>query len=211
MSANTTLPANTHITVDEHGMYHWRGTIDLRKNPTMTILVAKAVGIIVGILAVIFAGIILTIDVDAASKLSAFALMVGILALVVGVSVGCYFVYVAIVGGTYSADYLMDETGLMYRPAPKEDRIAKDIAVGTAVVSALAGSFGVTAASIAATNTESASIFKSVRKVKGIRQHCCIKVTSFMLFNQVYVAPEDYDFIYGFISSHCPQAKCFEV
>lgn len=208
--SNMTLPADTRISVDERGMYAWRGTIDLRTNPTMTILIAKAVGIIVGILAVIFTTIVLTTDVDMVSKLSAFALLVGILALIVGVSVVCYLIYVAVIGGTYSSDYLMDETGLMCRPAPKEDRISKEIAIGTAVVSALAGSFGVTAASIAATNTESASVFKSVRKVKGIRKHCCIKVTSFMLFNQVYVAPQDYDFVYGFITSHCPKAKCFE-
>ena len=204
------LPAGTHIVVDEDGRYRWRATIDLRTNPTMAILIAKIVGGIVG--GLLLLGVVMTLLTggDTERKLVTLGIFLCVCSIVAGVSAIAYLTYAAFVGWSYSADYLLDETGVLYRPAPHEDRVAKGIAAATAVTSLLAGNFGVTAASIAAADTQSASVFSSVRKVRGIRRQCCIKVSQPLLYNQLYVAPEDYDFVYRFVSGHCPKARCVE-
>lgn len=201
------LPEGTHIVVDMDGRYRWRGTIDLRSNPTMAILVAKIMGGIVGGLFLLGIAMTLMMDGEMDYRMEALGIFAGICLLVAGLGVVGYYAYAAIVGWSYSADYLMDETGVLFRPAPKEDRVAKGAAAAAAVTSLLAGNFGVTAASIAAANTQAASVFSSVRKVRGIRRQCCIKVSQPFLYNQVYVAPEDFDFVYGFILEHCPKAR----
>ena len=205
-----TLPEGPRIARDESGAYRWVATVDMRHNPTIAILVAKIVGIIVVALAAIVAGALLWAGTDAGT----IAMTLGIVAAsCVGVAVVAalsYAIYAAVLGWSYSTENLMDETGVLCRPAPREGEVARNVALGTAVVSALAGDYGVSVASLAATNSDAASTFASVRKVKGIRRHGVIKVSQPLLYNQVYVAPEDYDFVWRFITSRCPKARCVE-
>lgn len=207
---NPALPEDTLIHQDENGTYAWRATLDLKTNQTMLILTAKIIGIIMGSLFAIFVVIAEMSSLGPEQYRMLIAICVPIAIFVAVVAILAYLGYAAAIGWTYRSDVLMDETGIICRPAPKEDSIAKGVATGAAVAAALAGSYGVTAAGIAATNTEAASKFASVRKVKGIRKQCCIKVSQPLLYNQVYVAPQDYDFVYQFISGHCPKAKCEE-
>ena len=50
------------------------------------------------------------------------------------------------------------------------------------------------------------SDFANVRSVKGSRALRVIKVNEPLAKNQVYVEPADYDFVFGFIRDHCPNA-----
>ena len=51
------------------------------------------------------------------------------------------------------------------------------------------------------------SEFRVVRKVKAVRWMHLIMVNEFLSRNQVYVEDEDFDFVYDYISKHCPKAK----
>ncbi len=205
------LPENTHITIDENGKYCWRGTINVRDNPTMVILIAKTMGIIFGATLAISIGIGLACHMSAQDWVMMLSITVGVILVVAVISVIVTLMYLNNLDGTYSADYVMDETGVLFRPAPREQEINKEFAMGSAAFSTLAGRPALAAAGVATVNSDAVSKFKSVHRVKGIREHCCIKVSNPLLYNQVYVAPEDYDFVYRFISSHCPNAKCTEV
>jgi hypothetical protein len=204
------LPANTNIAVSADGLYGWRGTVDMRENPTIGLLVVKMVGIIAGSLAVLFVCISASAGIDKRVIPMMAAILLGVCAFVALLAAVIYLIYRAALGGAYSADYLMDETGFVFRPSRKENKIAKGAAVGSAVIAAMAGSYGITAAGIAAVNTEAATRFASVYRVKGIKRHCVIKVSEPFLYNQVYVAPQDYDFVYRFICDRCPKARCVE-
>ena len=211
MSQTPQLPEGTHITVDECGKYLWRGTINPKENPTISLLIAKVMGLVFGICAVIFVGIGIFCHLTPSGWLSYLAIVGGVMLVVAVISVVCTLIYLAVIGDSYSADYAMDETGLVFHPAPREREINRNVAIGTAAVSLLAGNLGITAASIATMDSDAANTFRSVRCVKGIRRHNVIKVSQLFLYNQVYVDPVDYDFVYQFISSHCPKAKCYEV
>ena len=205
------LPEGTHIMVDENGKYLWRGTIEVRENPTMAILIAKTMGVVLGATVAIFIGIGIFCHFSLDDWLMMLAIGGGCILIVIGISVAVTWLYLRSLAGTYSADYVMDETGVLFRPAPREQDLNRDVATGVALLSAMAGNLGVTSASLAAMNSDAVSVFSTVRRVKGIRSHCCIKVSGLLLYNQVYVAPEDYDFVYRFISSRCPKARCVEV
>ncbi len=204
------LPVGTNISVNEDGLYGWRGTVNMYENPTIGLLTAKMAAFIIGIVL----AICLVIGISTCHTVRSFVMMasicLGVCAFVAALTGVFYLIYRALLGGTYAADYLMDDTGLVFKPAPKADRISKNVAIGTAIIAALAGSYGVTAAGIAATNTEGATRFKSAHRIKGIKKHCVIKVSEWFLYNQVYVAPQDYDFVYNFIRERCPKAKCIE-
>lgn len=45
-----------------------------------------------------------------------------------------------------------------------------------------------------------------MRSIKGSRALQVIKVNEPLMKNQVYVEPSDYDFAFGYIVSHCPNA-----
>ena len=70
------------------------------------------------------------------------------------------------------------------------------------------GSFSTAGAGmLAASKNASVSEFAKVRKVKPRRWLGVIKVNQLLERNQVYVRKEDFDFVYDFIKSHCPNAK----
>ncbi|MBQ9001947.1 MAG: hypothetical protein IJ087_08855, partial [Eggerthellaceae bacterium] len=60
---------------------------------------------------------------------------------------------------------------------------------------------------LTATHDATVSTFSSVRSVKGSRALHVIKVNEPMAKNQVYVEPGDYDFVFGYIRDHCPNAQ----
>lgn len=51
------------------------------------------------------------------------------------------------------------------------------------------------------------SNFAAIRSIHGIRRRGVIKLNEPFAKNQVYVAPQDRDFVEGCICTRCPQAK----
>lgn len=204
-------PEGSTVALCSDGRYRWRGTVDMWHNPTYLYLILKCVGIIGGGLAVVSMGALYVAGINLERLGMLVAIVVGVFVFVVLLALAIYAIFAAVLGGWYAADYQMDETGLIFTPASREARLAKGAAAASAVASFAAGNYGVTAASIASLANEAATTFSSVRKIKGVKKHGCIKVSELMLKQQVYVTPEDYDFVFTFIAAHCPKARVWEV
>ena len=58
-----------------------------------------------------------------------------------------------------------------------------------------------------AAHTSLSSDFSKVRSIKASPRHSTILVNEPMSKNQVYTAPEDFEFVLNFIKSHCPLVK----
>ena len=193
----------------EDGKYHWMYDLYLLKNPAVFIDVFKVLGISVGIVGCFF------FLIQACSSgfhiedfVFVFKLM-GIMIAIMGVlGILGYLLYAAISGWKYTVNFTMDENGVVHEQAPQAEKTAKRIGVLTALAGAASGKPGVVGAGmISASRTSMRSDFSSVRKVKAIRWMNTIKVNERFGKNRVYVADEDFDFVYKYISSHCPNAK----
>lgn len=204
------LPEDTAITLGEDGIYRWRGTTDLKKNPTTLYTILKGMGFGLGLMAAVMAVILLS---DSSINRSGVPIVMGITVLVIAIALALtvliYFIYAHFMG-TYNADYYMDETGVLFAPGAKEAAVTRAMGLAAAAAGAAAGSYGVTIAGIVAGEGMAQSVFDNVRRVKGIRKHNVIKVSQLTLYAQVYVAPQDYDFVFSFIRDHCPKAHVNE-
>lgn len=201
-------PADTSIALGEDGIYGWHAEIDLKKNPTIALIIAKMMAFIgLVLVAIVVFGLFREPSEFGLRRLLWVASIAGgVYLFALALSAVAYVAYAHSLGWRYAANYLMDETGVIFSPAPHEGEVARNVALGTAVLAAMIGRYELTAAGIAAVDNNAASRFGSVWHVKGIRRHCVIKVSQPFLYNQVYVSPRDYDFVYGYISERCPRA-----
>ena len=91
---------------------------------------------------------------------------------------------------------------------PRQVKKAEVIGFITVLVGAMAKNPTTMGAGLlAASKSRSSSEFANVRRVKAYRKRNLIKVNQLFNKNQVYVADEDFDFVYNFIKSRCPKAK----
>ena len=91
---------------------------------------------------------------------------------------------------------------------PRQVKKAEVIGFITVLVGAMAKKPTTMGAGLlAASKSRSSSEFANVRRVKTYRKRNLIKVNQLFNKNQVYVANEDFDFVYNYIKSRCINAK----
>jgi len=115
-----------------------------------------------------------------------------------------YLVYALMTGWKYIVIFEMNNTAITHTQLPAQKKKAEKIGVAAALVGALAGQPGATSAGVLAAAGHGAvrSDFKKVRKMRVQRRLNTIKLrTSDMMNNQIYVHPDDFDFVLQFISS----------
>ena len=191
------------------GKYRWIYEMSLFKNPTIFFLIWKIFFfIIVGIFA-------LMIIIDVSSQSGNFSdgflgnlkimgyILLGMTALV-GIS---YLIYAAIMGGKYIVEFEMDDDGVRHTQSASQAKKARRIGQFTALTGAAAGNPGTVAAGLGAQRTEMYSKFSAVKRVKPYPKRNLIKVNGTLNHNQVYAAPEDFEFVKNFIISHCENLK----
>lgn len=190
-------------------MYRWHAVVDMRANPTILLLLMKTIVSCFCVVGTILAFLLFS---DGRQSLGGSALIVlGAAAVGVAIAYISYAIYSAVLGGTYEADYLMDDTGVVFKASSRETRALYASAAMAAVAGLVSGHWGITAASIAASDNEAATRFASVWRLKGIRRQGVIKASEVFLYNQVYVAPQDYDFVYSFMLARCPKARATSI
>ena len=206
---NAPLTVTDRVVRGEDGVYRWRYDVNLFTNPMFLWLVWK---IFFCILLVGFA-IMCVIDmIDSFSffkeQLPETLKMFGIFTagMTVLVLLG-YLLYAAIMGGKYSVIFEMNEQGVNHKQIPAQAKKAKKIAAATAVAGMAAGKIGTVGVGLNASRTEMYSDFQKVRKVKAQPGLHVIKVNNRFNHNQVYAKSEDFDFVYNYIVSHCPNQK----
>ena len=191
------------------GKYRWIYDMNLLKNPTIFLLVWK-------IFACILAGIFLfTTIVDFISWPGEFlaSLLNGLrvfgwlfLGMTVLVAMSC-LIYAAMMGGKYSVLFEMDEEGVNHKQLTWQREKAERLSVLTIMAGFAAGNVTAMGAGMNAARSEMYSSWDSVRRVKCRPRRGLIKVNGILRRNQVYAAPEDFDFVRDYILSHCPNLK----
>ena len=188
------------------GKYRWVYEMNLLKNPTIFFTVLKVMMISVGI--VWLFGLVIGIGNMSLDYFLFWTKLTGIM-------IGIFFVLTIIgvlitaaVLGKYVVLFEMDQKEVTHIQMPRQVKKAEVIGLITALVGAMAKSPTTIGAGVLATaKTKSTSEFVNVRRVKARRRFNLIKVNQLFDKNQVYVADEDFDFVYNFIKSRCINAK----
>lgn len=206
---NSDIQCDYHVKLYEDGKYHWMYDLNMLKNPAVLIDVFKVFGITLLIMGC-FLFIIQACENGINAEGLGFVLMLmGSIAgiLVVLVLLG-YLLYAAMSGWTYTVHFIMDENGVVHEQSPKAKKVGERIGFLTMLAGLLARKPGVMGSGmLAASRTTMSTDFSKVRKVKAIRWMNTIKVNEPFGKNRVYVADDDFDFVYNYISSRCPKAK----
>ena len=188
------------------GKYRWAYEMNLLKNPTIFFTVLKVMMISVGI--VWLFGLVIGLG---DMRLDYFLFWTKL----TGIMIGIFFV-LTIIGvlitaailGKYVVLFEMDENEVVHIQMPRQVKKAEVIGFITVLVGAMAKNPTTMGAGLlAASKSRSSSEFANVRRVKAYRKRNLIKVNQLFNKNQVYVADEDFDFVYNYIKSRCINAK----
>ena len=205
-------PQGSSIVVGEDGVYRWAYEFNLFTNPTILLTIIKVfIGIIVAL--IVFGVVLLIPDLvqgyaGAEDVAGVFLSGGGIALLFVVLTIVGYAIYAVMNGGKYCVVFTMDDEGVTHKQLPKEFKKAQVIGALNVLAGLATGNpsqvgIGV----IGAKHDATASNFANVRSVKGSRALRVIKVNEPMAKNQVYVESGDYDFVFGYIRDHCPNAE----
>lgn len=197
-----------NIALCSDGKYRWVYEVSLFKNPSIFLLIWKIFFFIVlGIFAFMLIIDVVNGDLDgerALDTLKFFGIFLGGMTALVGIS---YLIYAAVMGGKYVVIFEMDDEGVNHKQLPKQAKKAEAIGLLAAFMGAATHSPSTALAGLGATRTEMYTQFSIVRKVKAYPRRGLIKVNGLIEHNQVYAAPEDFDFVLGFIRTHVPERK----
>ena len=190
------------------GKYRWVYEMHLLKNPTIFLTTLKVMLISVGIVGLFMLAVTaFEGDLD----MEWFQFWLKLMGIVLGIFLGLTIISILIMAailGTYVVLFEMDEKEVVHIQMPRQVKKAEVVGLITALVGVMAKNpTTIGAGMLAASKSVSTSEFANVRHVKARRRLNLIKVNQLLSRNQVYVADEDFDFVYNFIKTHCPNAK----
>lgn len=191
------------------GKYRWYYEYPMLKNPTILFTVWKVL-FISSLFPALLSMILTLTDGDGlVAGLKAFAMIIGVVFGILGVlSIFAYLILAATYGFKYIVLFEMDEKTVAHIQEGKQFKKAQAIGWLTAFAGAAGNNLSATGAGLLTASRQSmTSLFANVSQVVGLRSVHTIKVNQLLAKNQVYVYPEDYDFVLEFIVSHCPNAK----
>ena len=186
--------------------YQWACKINLLSNMSILLHLLKVMmlwGIGVGLVVALFA--LLTAHASLAGGLLAIVI---VMAAALGITLVGYAIYVVIRGGSFTVVYTLNEEELHEDfNARKEQKVLEDKGLN-GLLNALGSRPGQMGwGSYYDTGKYQTTIpLQRVKSIKGRRSLGHIKVSQGWEDLRVYVHPEDFDTIYGFLCEHCPQA-----
>ena len=190
------------------GKYRWKYELNMITNPVIMITVFKVFFYIVLIMFLIFCPIFYLADGNwegALGMLKTMGIVLGIFAVLTVLSTALLNL---IFGGKYVALFEMDEKEINHIQIPVQVSRARKLGILTFFVGLFAKRPSTMGAGLLSTaKSTSTSEFDKVRRVRSRRWLHTIKVNQLLDRNQIYVPDEDYDFVYDFIKSHCPNLK----
>ena len=182
------------------GKYRWIYEFSMMKNTTIffTFLKIFMIGGCTPALVTLFSSL-------GREKLGAFVTCAKVYGVIMSITVPLTFFAYLIVAAMYGWKYIvlfeMDNKGIVHIQQDKQFKKAQ----GVAWLATLSDRSG-RGISVSTKNSQSSN-FRSVRIVKGIRSRNTIKLNQFLVYNQIYVENEDYDFVWEFITARCKKAK----
>ena len=191
------------------GKYRWVYDVPMLKNPSILFEVFFVLGVSFG---VVWLFVLLLGGCSSHFRLSEmWDITRGFLILMaVFFVLGCvaYFFVSWYYGWKYSILFIMDEQEVVHKQLPSTLGKARAIGKLTALAGAAGGKAGVAGLGILAANrTSMGTSYSSVRRLIACRRRHLIKVRERFSRNMVFVADEDFDFVYQFLCEHCPQAR----
>ena len=190
------------------GKYRWVYELNMITNPVIFLTVFKIFFWIVFIGWMVFGFFLYIIHGDWKGFLDMSKAMLIVLAGIAVLTFIGVVIVSALYGGRYVVLFEMDDKQISHIQVSDQYKKAKKLGILTALVGIAAKKPSVAGAGMLASGKNaSTSVFKSVRRVKARRRLHLIKVDQLLDKNQVYVPDEDFDFVYEFIKSRCPQAK----
>ena len=196
-----------NISKGPDGKYHWLHETNLYRNPIFLFLMWKIFFFIWIPVFLFLVGIASGSGVIKALMDTTIP-MLGVLLFLLLLITFSYYVYALLMGGRYSVLFEMDKKGVRHTQLPKQFNKAQKISKIAALAGMVTGNAGVTGAGLlAAGNASMYTDFKKVRSVRINRRKHIIKLrSSDLMHNQVYTAPEDFDFVLGFIEDQIGKA-----
>ena len=197
------------IFCDESGAYHWVYHLDMKKNPEPLRVVIKLIFGVTFAVALLVAVMLVLGSNGVGYSLMIFCAVGGGLGAVMALVAWCvWLVEGARRGWHYLYEYLMTEERVVVLQTPEEQAHSEKLAAASFVLSVVNGSPTLAAAGTAAlAGVRVDSVYKDVRKVIAVRRHDLIKVNNRLMHNVVYADARQYDFVWSYITSHCPNAK----
>ncbi len=203
---DNTAAYRTDIFLDKSGKYRWVYELPMLRCFFLLFEVWKVLLLSAAVVAV-FMMILNLIEGSGAEgilfSLEAAALPLGILLVL---SLPAYWIVTRANNGKYTVLFEMDDSGIDHVQI-KTDK-AKALDRLTAAAGIAAGSLVTAGAgALSASGGSLYSRFSKVRKIKADRKNCRILVNGTLIRNQIYVDEGNYDFVFDYIVSRCPQAK----
>lgn len=195
-----------NIILCHDGSYRWIYEFHMLKNPVLLMTVLK---VLLLSLLFVFCIELSTHIIDGKAPipspgeakvfllLAVFFLLLGLLS---------YLAVAALKGFHYCVLFEMNEKGISHTELPKSFHKSQRMAVLTVAAGFVAGRPGTVGAGLlAAAKQSSSSEFSKLRSIKVLRHFNTIKLNMALERNQIYAAPEDFDFVLDFIERHLPQ------
>ena len=137
------------------------------------------------------------------NSLITIAIPLGIL---IVLSLPAYLIVTKANNGRYTVLFEMNQNWISHTQIKTEK--AKALEILTILGGAVAGN--PTTTGIGMLNASGGSLtckLEKVRSIKGVRNKNLIRVNTLLKRNQVYVTDADFDFVFGYLKDHCPNAK----
>lgn len=197
------------VTLFPDGKFRWVYELNMLKNYSILFDLWKVFGITIGIL-VVFAFFMLLfsgdLDLDSIKGLG-FGILIAA-GIIFVLSIIGYFSYAAISGWKYVVLFIMDDQQVIHQQMPKQVKKAHAIGALTMLAGLASGNPStIGTALLAQSRTSMSSSYGSVKKLIPQRGMNLIKVNETLEKNRVYVCDEDFDFVYQYLCTHCPNVK----
>lgn len=195
---------SAHITLCEDGVYRWTYEYNLFRHPDLFLLIWRIFFFVA--LGIFGFMVILTLiegDMDGERLLDSLMYfgiaLLGMTALV-GLS---YLIYAAIMGGKYIVVFELDENGVNHLQIDRQAKKANAIGAAAILAGYLSRSLSMMATGINV-RSEMRTSFRSTGKVRAYPKKNTIKLRETLSQNQIFVYPEDFDFVWNYILSRVP-------
>lgn len=200
---------STHPVLCPDGKYRWVYDVPMLKNPSILFEVYWVLMVscaIVWVIAMLIGGctgdLKLTMVWDSIKNFPLVAAFLFVLGWVGYFFVAWYY------GWKYSILFIMDEKEVVHEQLKSTTHKARVIGKLTALGGAAGGKVGMVGmGALIATRTSMTTSLDDVRRLIPCRRMNLIKVNERFSRNRVFVADEDFEFVYDFLRQHCHNAR----
>ncbi len=186
----------------ENGKLCWSYAINLWRQP---ILIRP----LVMMMAVFLAFIVITATIAGGATALLWALGGGLAFTVVVVGL-TYLIMALIHRGQLIFLFEMDEKGVLNQQTKRQNKTARSLRAATVIAGYALGNSAMRDTGRNAVSSEFYSRFSEVKKIRAVQKHDLIRVHSPFVRNQIYASPEQYGFVWQYITSRCEGARINE-